>query len=120
MAADEATCRLFSYGTLRYPAVQRATFGREIKGQPDVLPGYHKFTVAITDGDVIATSGEASHPIVRYTGDPAHGVEGMVFEITKDELASADKYEVSDYKRIAVRLRSGMEAFVYVEAASTG
>jgi len=39
-----------------------------------------------------------------------------VFEITEDELASADRYEVADYKRIAVRLKSGTDAWVYVKA----
>ena len=115
--ADEATThRLFSYGTLRYPEVQRATFGRELTGKPDVLPGFSRSMVAITDPAVIATSGEASHPIVRRTGNTADGVEGTVFEISAEELAAADSYEVSDYKRVAVRLRSGVEAFVYVDA----
>jgi hypothetical protein len=40
----------------------------------------------------------------------------VVFKITPAELAAADTYEVSDYKRIAVRLKSGREAFVYVGA----
>jgi len=31
---------LFSYGTLRQPEVQRATFGREIDGRPDAIVGY--------------------------------------------------------------------------------
>ena len=39
----------------------------------------------------------------------------MVFEITEAELAGADAYEVSDYKRILVRLKSGVEAWVYVK-----
>jgi hypothetical protein len=30
--------------------------------------------------------------------------------------AAADTYEVSAYKRIAARLKSGLEAFVYVAA----
>jgi hypothetical protein len=31
---------LFSYGTLRDRAVQRANFGRELVGHDDLLPGY--------------------------------------------------------------------------------
>jgi hypothetical protein len=31
---------LFSYGTLRDPAVQRANFGRELVGREDRLPRY--------------------------------------------------------------------------------
>jgi hypothetical protein len=32
------------------------------------------------------------------------------------ELAAADTYDVSAYERIDVRLKSGLEAFVYVAA----
>ena len=38
--------------------------------------------------------------------------------ISEAELAAADQYEVDDYVRIAVRLKSGIEARVYVEAAA--
>ena len=40
----------------------------------------------------------------------------MVFEISDEELKRADDYEVEAYKRIAARLKSGAEAFVYVRA----
>jgi hypothetical protein len=33
---------------------------------------------------------------------------------SETELASADEYEVDDYRRIAVPLRSGATAWVYV------
>lgn len=39
---------------------------------------------------------------------------GVVFRITAEELAAADTYKVSDCKRIAVRLKSGLEAWGYV------
>ena len=106
---------LFSYGTLRQDAVQMASFGRFLKGAPDVLPGWKQEMVEITDPDVLAKSGERFHPIV-VPGEIADNVTGMVFEITEDELAAADRYEVADYKRVAVRLKSGVEAWVYVKA----
>ena len=40
----------------------------------------------------------------------------MVFEITDDELARADEYEVREYSRITVELASGRQAWVYVDA----
>jgi gamma-glutamylcyclotransferase (GGCT)/AIG2-like uncharacterized protein YtfP len=43
-------------------------------------------------------------------------VAGMVFEVTAEELAAADAYEVSDYKRVAAPLASGVTAWVYVKA----
>ena len=108
--------RLFSYGTLQQDGVQLETFGRRLKGAADALPGFRREMVRITDPAVLATSGADHHPIVMPSDDPEDSVAGTVFEITAEELAAADRYEVADYKRIAVRLRSGTEAWVYVKA----
>ena len=113
------TQQLFSYGTLQYEKVQHANFGRKLQGKVDYLPGFELSMVEITDPDVIATSGEAFHPIVSYTGNLENHVKGMVFEISIDELNRADSYEVSDYKRIKVQLASGISAWVYVSTATT-
>lgn len=113
---DGATIRLFSYGTLQQPEVQRSTFGRLLDGAPDILPGFATAMVEIADAAVVAASGKRLHPIVTRSGDPADRVEGAVFLITPAELAAADAYEVADYRRVAVVLASGLEAFVYVRA----
>ncbi len=112
------TIHLFSYGTLQQENVQLETFGRRLKGAPDGLPGYARTMVRITDPDVLATSGAEFHPIVAPSQDPADTVEGAVFEITAEELAAADAYEVADYRRVAARLRSGIEAWVYIDASA--
>jgi gamma-glutamylcyclotransferase (GGCT)/AIG2-like uncharacterized protein YtfP len=109
---------LFSYGTLRDPAVQLANFGRELTGHDDALPGYTVAMLEITDPDVVALSGETHHPIVVATGDVADTVPGAVFEISDDELIAADEYEVDDYRRVLVPLVSGAQAWVYVSAAA--
>jgi gamma-glutamylcyclotransferase (GGCT)/AIG2-like uncharacterized protein YtfP len=111
---EDATIRLFSYGTLRLESVQLATFGRRLEGRPDVLPGYRLSPVRITDPHVIAVSGADTHTIARPSGDPADRIAGTVFEITPAELDAADRYEVGDYERIRVQLESGAEAFLYV------
>jgi gamma-glutamylcyclotransferase (GGCT)/AIG2-like uncharacterized protein YtfP len=105
---------LFSYGTLRLPEVQRATFGREIDGRSDAIVGYDLDYVTITDPHVIATSGSDRHPILKPTDRPDAAVEGTVFSISEADLAAADEYEVDDYRRITVPLRSGGQAWVYV------
>jgi gamma-glutamylcyclotransferase (GGCT)/AIG2-like uncharacterized protein YtfP len=107
---------LFSYGTLRQPEVQLSTFGRELDGRPDAIVGYDLEYVTIRDPHVIATSGSERHPILKPTERPDAAVEGTVFAISADELAAADAYEVDDYRRIAVPLRSGDQAWVYVFA----
>lgn len=105
---------LFSYGTLQQDGVQMASFGRLLKGAADALPGWKREMVEITDPDVLAKSGARFHPIV-VPGAADDEVAGTVFEITPAELASADRYEVADYKRIRVRLKSGIAAWVYVK-----
>ena len=108
--------KLFSYGTLQQANVQIETFGRHLDGQADALPGCRRDWVTITDPEVIAASGSDRHPIVLASGDPADEVAGTVFEVTDAELAAADDYEVDDYRRVAVELRSGVQAWVYVKA----
>jgi gamma-glutamylcyclotransferase (GGCT)/AIG2-like uncharacterized protein YtfP len=107
---------LFSYGTLRQRDVQLATFGRELEGYVDAIIGYDLDYVTITDPDVIATSGSDRHPILRPTDRTGAHVDGTVFTISDPELAAADEYEVDDYRRISVPLRSGPRAWVYVFA----
>jgi gamma-glutamylcyclotransferase (GGCT)/AIG2-like uncharacterized protein YtfP len=107
---------LFSYGTLQFESVQMKSFGRLLKGRSDAMQGYRRDMLEITDADVIATSGERFHPVVSKTGDSADEVQGMVFSMTSEELEAADRYEVADYKRIEVTLKSGLTAFVYVRA----
>lgn len=109
------TERLFSYGTLQQENVQRATFGRLLKGMPDALVGFRQDMVEITDPDVLAKSGERFHPIVTQSGDDADRVAGTIFDITAEELAAADKYEVADYERVSAQLASGSTAWVYVK-----
>ena len=120
MPVTSASELLFSYGTLQLESVQLATFGRRLVGVADALPGFAQSWLQIDDAEVVATSGETHHPIVMFTGNAADSVAGTVFNITHDELLSADAYEVDDYTRIAVTLGSGQTAWVYVEKNSDG
>jgi hypothetical protein len=110
----EKTVRLFSYGTLRFPEVQRDIFRRLLEGREDVLAGYRLQPLEISDPEVVRISGLAVHTIACRTGDPADRIPGLVFSITPAELAAADAYEVDVYGRVEVRLESGKAAFVYV------
>lgn len=107
--------RLFSYGTLQLEAVQLQTFGRRLLSRADRLPGYRQGLLEITDVSVVAVSGMTHHPIVSFSGDLADGVDGMAFELTPEELAQADLYEVADYHRSRVTLASGLQAWVYLD-----
>ncbi len=104
--------RVFSYGTLRQPEVQRSLYGRVAPTMADSLPGYRLEWLTITDPDVIATSGSDRHPILRH-GDDTDSVAGAYLELTETELAATDAYEVDDYSRQEVILASGVRAWVY-------
>ena len=103
----------FSYGTRRDPAVQMSTFGRLLRGEPDELVGFEQPVIRIHDPEFVASSGKADHAIVRFNGKDECRVPGMVFEISDSELSRSDAYEPAGYRRIAVVLASGRQAFVY-------
>ena len=114
--SDERTVLLFSYGTLQRDEVQLFSFGRLLDGEDDAMVGYRQGTVEITDPEIIRVSGSRFHPVVEASDNSDDVVNGKVFRITEAELKAADEYEVSDYKRIHVQLRSGNAAWVYVRA----
>lgn len=107
---------LFAYGTLQDPTVQQAIFGRLLTGTADHLTGFVLGEIEITDPEVIAESGLTHYPVLHPGGDPADRIDGTAFRITGAELAAADLYEAEDYRRIQVRLASGLTAWVYIAA----
>ena len=104
---------LFSYGTLQDEAVQLATFGRRLSGEPEVLEGFRIDQLKIEDEEVIAASGLRYHLIISPSGRAEDVVTGTGFIVTHAELLQADAYEVDDYKRVEVSLKSGRGAWVY-------
>jgi gamma-glutamylcyclotransferase (GGCT)/AIG2-like uncharacterized protein YtfP len=117
MPTSAPTVLLFAYGTLQNKNVQIANFGRELTGREDALPGYVRRMVAIMDPEDVALTGESHYASVEPTSNPDDEVSGTVFEITGQELATADKYEeAAAYHRISVTLSSGDQAWVYVRA----
>jgi gamma-glutamylcyclotransferase (GGCT)/AIG2-like uncharacterized protein YtfP len=94
--------QLFVYGTLQLPDVQQRILGRVVNGTPDTLEGF-------TRGNI--TLGVATYFIaVEQAGA---SIDGIVLELTPDELERADRYETDDYRRFRVMLRSGKEVWVY-------
>ncbi|UKB82219.1 gamma-glutamylcyclotransferase [Chryseobacterium sp. MEBOG06] len=106
--------KLFSYGTLQKEQVQLETFGRILKGTKDILSGYQLNMIEITDPEVLRKSGQKYHPVLTFSGNDNHKVEGVLFEVTEEEILQADEYEVDDYKRIETVFKSGNKGFIYV------
>ena len=115
---EKDTELLFAYGTLQTETVQVSLFGRRLDGRADALVGYRLRMVRIEDQEFVNTSGTANHRNLEFTGDPDDFVEGTVFTITQSELEQADAYEPDGYKRVLVQLRSGVNAWVYLQQTS--
>lgn len=113
------TQRLFSYGTLQTESVQLSTFGRRLDGNPDALTGYRLRMIQILDQEFVAASGAEYHRTLEFTGNAADVVEGTVFAVTEQELKQADAYEPDGYERVRANLRSGTDAWIYVNDTPT-
>ena len=106
---------LFSYGTLQLENVQLETYGRKLTGYKDTLEHYKLEQLEIKDSRVLARSNREFHPIAVKSNNDNDSIEGVVLEITEEELIETDKYEVSDYTRVLETLKSGKKAWVYIK-----
>ena len=89
------------------------TFGRKLHGKKEKLFEHKIERVKIHDKSVVDSSGTDNHPIIRYTGEKTDHVNGILFEITQDELLLADRYELDEYRRKKVKFDSGSVGWVY-------
>lgn len=94
--------RLFVYGTLTIPTVQQVVLGRKVTGTPDALLGFRKSEIRL---------GQHQYPIAVPEANSR--LDGLMLELTLEELARADAYETDAYQRIRVTLASGAEAWMY-------
>jgi gamma-glutamylcyclotransferase (GGCT)/AIG2-like uncharacterized protein YtfP len=95
--------KLFAYGTLLEPEVQKRVFTMTLKGIAAQLKGYEKFSVHIDS---------VQYPSIRIA--PNGVVDGMVFEVSANGLQHTDAYEGSEYKRKKVLLESREHAWAYL------
>lgn len=105
---------IFSFGTLQLEQVQQSLFGRAVPTTPDALAGFTVGELRIIDPEVIATSGKDVHPALVATRVATDVVRGALLDVTPEELAAADHYERVSFRRIAVTVLSGRDAWVYV------
>lgn len=108
------TYLLFSYGTLQLERVQIETYGRKLTGSQDSLSNFKVEQIKITDQSVLAKSNQLYHPIAVPSDNPNDRIEGVIFELTEQELLETDNYEVSDYKRVFKTFDSGTKAWIYI------
>ncbi|GIZ08601.1 gamma-glutamylcyclotransferase family protein [Flavobacterium sp. UMI-01] len=101
--------KLFAYGTLKDTEIQQNIFGRILKGSPDSLIGY-----SLTHIQIEEEFGMATYPIIVETGNPDDIINGLLYEITDEDVQLADTYEGLHYKRIEVNLESKQTAWAYI------
>ncbi|WKL50196.1 gamma-glutamylcyclotransferase family protein [Flavobacterium pectinovorum] len=102
--------KLFSYGTLRSKEIQRQVFNRILTGSADQLLDHKLKSLQIEE-----EFGMADYVVVVPSTDPSDIIHGVVFDVSSAELAKADIFESNAYKRVHVKLKSGTEAWIYIE-----
>jgi gamma-glutamylcyclotransferase (GGCT)/AIG2-like uncharacterized protein YtfP len=94
--------KIFAYGTLLDKNIQKNIIGRLVEGIPDQLAGYRKTMRQFSSGiypDLIE--------------DIACKVEGQILDLSANEVERCDRYEGDEYRKVKLKLKSGIEAFVY-------
>ena len=105
MLVDIVKTCLFSYGTLQSERVQLAVLGRKLSGTPDKLAGYILEQLRIRDEEALQVSNISHYPIAIATGKRQDRIEGIIYEISTDELLLVDNYEGKEYKRRSLCLK---------------
>ncbi len=95
--------KLFVYGTLKRPEVQKAVFGKITKSSPDILSNFTRSKIKIDN----------IYPVITPKKDKF--VRGLVFPVNSKELKMIDEYETNTYRRQKFVLKSGIKAWVYVK-----
>lgn len=103
---------LFSYGTLQKNETQLELFGRLLNGWSDTLEGYK--TAEITIDDAVFLAKEGSQQLTAETSS-GEKIDGMIFEISLEEIEMVDRYEPDNYERIKVTLSSKKQAWIYLK-----
>ncbi|HQE34688.1 MAG TPA: gamma-glutamylcyclotransferase [Flavobacterium alvei] len=103
--------QLFTYGTLQHDDVQENLFGRVLTGTPEKLIGYVLKRIQIEE-----EFGIVQYPVIVETNNEADFIDGIVYELTEQELNQADLYEGLHYKRVEVHLHSNQKAWAYSSA----
>jgi SpoVK/Ycf46/Vps4 family AAA+-type ATPase len=87
------------------------SYGRKQKGTADKLLGYNLETKD-------AANLNEEFPIAKKSTNKNELIEGVVFELTGEELMQMDKNEAANYKRVMETTALGIEVWMYVAKKS--
>ena len=99
---------LFVYGALTAGETRKDVLGRDVPGIPATLDGY--------DGSKTITIENESYPAAEKNTE--YWIQGLLIEVTSEELEKLDVYETDAYKRKEVELIDGKKAWVYLNKNS--
>ncbi|MFW5784723.1 MAG: gamma-glutamylcyclotransferase family protein [Chitinispirillaceae bacterium] len=91
------------YGTLLDPAVQQNVIGRKVNGKRAVLQGFLKTERQFSEG---------IYPDLIRKGEGT--VEGILLDLTAEELRRCDDYEGNEYRRVLLDTLESGKAWVYM------
>ena len=99
---------LFVYGTLAIGETLKNILDRDVPGISATLDGY--------DGSKMVIIESESYPAAEKNIECS--IQGLLIEVTSEELQKLDVYETDAYKRKEVELTSGKKAWVYLNKNS--
>lgn len=103
--------QLFSYGTLQSKEIQMQVFNKILTGTPDQLTGYK-----LKDLKIEEEFGMTDYFVAMPSENIADSIKGIVYTISGKDLAKADLFESNAYKRVQIKLKSGVTAWIYIES----
>ena len=99
---------LFVYGTLAIGETLKNILDRDVLGISATLDGY--------DGSKMVIIESESYPAAEKNIECS--IQGLLIEITSEELQKLDVYETDAYKRKEVELTDGIKAWAYLNKSS--
>ena len=105
---------LFTYGTLQKEETQLRLFGRTLNGVADILEDYTVSSIKAFDATFFATDVDKIQNTLVPTGVCGDFVEGVVYEISAEELRLVETHQPRNFRRMKVKLKSGNEAWIFL------
>ncbi|RDI57467.1 gamma-glutamylcyclotransferase family protein [Flavobacterium glaciei] len=103
--------QLFSYGTLQSKEIQIQVFNKLLSGTEDKLLGYK-----LKDFQIEEEFGMEDYFVAVPSENASDVINGIAFSVTNEDLIKADQFESNSYKRIQIKLQSGLTAWIYIES----
>ena len=99
---------LFVYGTLITGKTLKNILDRDVPGIPATLDGYDSSKMVVIESE--------SYPAAEKNIECS--IQGLLIEVTSEELEKLDVYETDAYIRKEVELTNGKKAWVYLNKNS--